>query len=125
MARRLRSAGVGHVRGFALNVSNFMSNRSSKRYGRALARALGGSHFVIDTSRNGRGPRWANGAPQLCNPPGRGLGRYPTAHTGSRSVDAYLWVKTPGESDGRCHGDPSAGSWWPRYALGLAARAAG
>ena len=35
-------------------------------------------------------------------------------------VDAYLWVKRPGESDGECKGGPKAGDWWPEYALGLA-----
>ena len=35
---------------------------------------------------------------------------------------AYLWVKRPGESDGPCNGGPSAGQWWPEYALGLAQR---
>ena len=34
-------------------------------------------------------------------------------------MDAYLWVKTPGESDGTCNGGPRAGQWWPEYALGL------
>jgi endoglucanase len=32
----------------------------------------------------------------------------PTANTGVALVDAYLWVKTPGESDGRC--DSTEGS---------------
>jgi endoglucanase len=33
------------------------------------------------------------------------------------------WIKTQGESDGACRGAPTAGTWWPRYALGLARRA--
>jgi endoglucanase len=39
-------------------------------------------------------------------------------------VDGLLWIKAPGESDGSCNGGPSAGTWWPEYALGLAERAA-
>jgi endoglucanase len=36
-------------------------------------------------------------------------------------VDAYLWVKRPGESDGACgNGAPKVGVWWPDYALDLA-----
>ncbi|MCW2873942.1 glycoside hydrolase family 6 protein, partial [Actinacidiphila oryziradicis] len=35
-------------------------------------------------------------------------------------VDAYLWVKRPGESDGSCRGAPPAGQWWSDYALRLA-----
>ena len=39
-----------------------------------------------------------------CNPPGSGTGILPTANTSSVSplLDAYLWVKTPGQSDGQC-----------------------
>jgi endoglucanase len=39
-----------------------------------------------------------------CNPPDSGLGLRPTADTASVSplLDAYLWVKTPGQSDGQC-----------------------
>ena len=63
-------------------------------------------HFVIDTSRNGQGP-WTPtasypDAQDWCNPPDRGLGLRPTANTGEPLVDAYLWVKIPGESDGEC-----------------------
>ena len=56
-----------------------------------------------------------------CNPPGRALGETPTTKTGNPRVDAYLWVKRPGESDGACgRGAPAAGQWWPQYALELA-----
>ncbi|MFI5009613.1 MAG: glycoside hydrolase family 6 protein, partial [Solirubrobacterales bacterium] len=121
MAARLRKAGVAQARGFSLNVSNFDTTASEAGYGEAIAKALStGAHFVVDTSRNGQG-RAPGGA--WCNPPGRGLGANPTANTGNSLVDAYLWVKTPGASDGTCNGGPSAGQWWPEYALGLAQRA--
>lgn len=96
------------------------------------------THFVIDTSRNGQGP-WLPAtnypdAQDWCNPPDRGLGYRPTAHTGVTLVDAYLWVKLPGESDGQCTRgtdstgtvdpergivDPAAGVWFPDMALEL------
>ncbi len=98
-------------------------------------------HFVIDTSRNGVGP-WvppshpAGDAQDWCNPPDRGLGERPSANTGQPLVDAYLWVKTPGESDGQCYRwtsgpldpvrnveDPAAGQWFPDAALELATNA--
>jgi len=121
MAARLRSAGIGAARGFALNVSNFRSTADSEAYGLAVSAALGGGvPFVIDTSRNGAGPAPGD---VWCNPPGRGLGTPPTTDTGRPLVDAYLWVKAPGESDGACNGGPPAGTWWPEYALGLAQRA--
>ncbi|MFB0614810.1 glycoside hydrolase family 6 protein [Streptomyces sp. AGS-58] len=99
-------------------------------------------HFVIDTSRNGLGawtpePGRYDGDPETwCNAPGRGLGPRPTADTGVPLVDAYLWIKTPGESDGSCtrntggtidpeYGivDPPAGTWWPDQAHSLARNA--
>ncbi|MER7404218.1 glycoside hydrolase family 6 protein [Streptomyces sp. NPDC000070] len=112
----LKRAGIERADGFALNVSNFQTNETTTEYGRRLAEALGGKHFVVDTSRNGNGPLpgvW-------CNPPGRALGTPPTTDTRDPAVDAYLWIKRPGESDGTCEGGPAAGRWWPEYALGLA-----
>ncbi|MEU1053646.1 glycoside hydrolase family 6 protein [Streptomyces sp. NPDC005876] len=112
----LKRAGIDRADGFALNVSNFQTTEDSTRYGKLLSAGLGGKHFVIDTSRNGNGPLpgvW-------CNPPGRALGTRPTTGTGDPAVDAYLWVKRPGESDGTCAGGPDAGRWWPQYALELA-----
>ncbi|MFF4528736.1 glycoside hydrolase family 6 protein [Streptomyces sp. NPDC001407] len=55
-----------------------------------------------------------------CNPPGRALGTPPTTATGSPLIDAFLWIKRPGESDGACRGAPPAGHWWADYALQLA-----
>jgi endoglucanase len=119
-AARLNRANVAAADGFALNVSNFQYTSSSVAYGKAVSALVGGKHFVIDTSRNGLGP--AAGA--WCNPDGRGLGPPATTSTADPVVDAYLWIKTPGESDGLCNGAPAAGSWWADYALGLAQRAA-
>jgi endoglucanase len=103
------------------------------------ADTTGTTHFVIDTSRNGVGP-WNYGssypndgvAQDWCNPPDRGLGLRPTANTGNPLVDAYLWIKIPGESDGQCTRgtsgpqdpergivDPAAGAWFPEMALEL------
>lgn len=120
MARRLRAAGVARARGFALNVSGFETTRRVTRYGMAISRRTGRAHFVVDTSRNGNGPHPAG---EWCNPPGRALGSAPTTDTGHPRIDAYLWVKRPGESDGTCNGGPPAGRWWPEYALDLARRA--
>jgi endoglucanase len=116
MARRLRRVGA---RAFALNVSNFRATDEIVAYGTDLSNRLDQAHFVIDTSRNGQGPKGT----RWCNPPGRGLGARPTTETGNPLVDAFLWIKIPGESDGECRNAPQAGTWWPRYALGLARRA--
>ncbi|MFE2016808.1 glycoside hydrolase family 6 protein [Streptomyces sp. NPDC059499] len=103
--------------GIFTNVSNFHSTADEAAYARRVLAALGGPArlgAVIDTSRNG------NGAPQAgdwCDPGGRALGRTPTTRTGESRIDAYLWVKLPGESDG-CKG--AAGSFTPDYAYALA-----
>lgn len=120
MARRLSSADIAHADGFALNVSNFIATSLNTSYGEQISALVGGKHFVIDTGRNGLG---ATADYQWCNPSGRALGMAPTAVTANPLVDAYLWIKPPGESDGACNGAPAAGNWWPEYALGLAQRA--
>ncbi|MFF4558526.1 glycoside hydrolase family 6 protein [Streptomyces sp. NPDC001422] len=106
-------AGVAHADGFSLNVANFQTDAVNRTYGAELSERLGGKHFVVDTSRNGEGP--LPGA--WCNPPGRALGTRPATTTGEPALDAYLWIKRPGESDGECEGGPAAGQWWPEYAL--------
>ena len=130
LALVLKQANIDMADGFSLNVSNFRTTDQSVSYGNSLSDELGGAHFVIDTSRNGLGnfenPDYRNFG--WCNPPGRALGHYPTADTGYDRVDAFLYVKTPGESDGqdpnpkKCFDGPRAGEWWPDYALGLIQR---
>jgi len=96
-------------------------------------------HAVLDTSRNGQGP-WTPPAGKYsdpedwCNPPNRGLGRTPSTDTGNPVIDAYLWIKVPGESDGQCYRgtggpldpernmqDPAAGQWFAEQAAELIA----
>ncbi|WP_369035625.1 MULTISPECIES: glycoside hydrolase family 6 protein [Streptomyces] len=120
LVEALRRAGIARADGFALNVSNFQTDAATKTYGVQLSRALDGKHFVVDTSRNGNGPLRGDLSDAWCNPPGRALGTHPTTRTGEPALDAYLWIKRPGESDGECRGGPAAGRWWPEYALGLA-----
>ena len=125
MAKRLKDAGVDDADGFALNVSNYKTTEATIKYGKEISKRLGGKHFVIDTSRNGKGPPEVKGDVEAawCNPSGRGLGTPPTTNTADPSVDAYLWLKKPGESDGQCNGGPKAGMWWQEKALELAKNA--
>ncbi|MFG2649369.1 glycoside hydrolase family 6 protein [Streptomyces sp. NPDC048436] len=123
LAEPLEQAGIDRADGFSLNVSNFQSDETIKSYGRTLSGIVGGKHFVMDTSRNGKGPLAGDRADAWCNPPGRGLGTPPTDKTGDALLDAVLWIKRPGDSDGPCRGGPAAGQWWPDYALGLARNA--
>lgn len=123
MADRLNQVGVAKARGFSLNTANFFTTEESIGYGGAISGMTGGKPFVIDTSRNGNGPV-ENDELYWCNPSGRALGAAPTTNTGNPQVDAFLWVKRPGESDGACRGAPSAGTFVNQYAIDLA-RAAG
>ncbi|MGW2048009.1 glycoside hydrolase family 6 protein [Streptomyces sp. NPDC001858] len=119
-AALLKQAGAASAAssdGIFSNVSNFHDTAAEAAYDRRVLDALGGSPglgAVIDTSRNG------NGAPadgEWCDPDGRKIGRTPTFATGEDRIDAYLWVKLPGESDG-CKG--AAGEFSPSYAYELA-----
>jgi endoglucanase len=97
-------------------------------YAQNMGGAVAATHFVIDTSRNGDGPngmqQYANppynqpasvtatlASGNWCNPPASGLGLKPTASTGVPLLDAYLWVKTPGESDGQCDAAGGVRAW--------------
>ena len=119
IANRLNQVGISKARGFSLNTSNFYTTAEEIGYGEAVSALTGGSHYVIDTGRNGAGP-----APESplnwCNPSGRALGAAPTTNTAGAHADAYLWVKRPGESDGSCNrGEPFAGSFVNSYAIEL------
>ncbi|MFI7038593.1 glycoside hydrolase family 6 protein [Microbispora rosea] len=164
IADRLVKAGVKRADGFYLNVADFQQTEELLRYGESLSRCLylktgdGAStcsgaeldavpagapltHFVIDTSRNGKGvwqpPEGKYADPQIwCNPPGRGVGRRPTTDTGSELADAFLWLRSPEQSNGQCtrggkgpedpvyhQVDPIGGTWWSVLALDRARNA--
>ncbi len=112
------------------------------RYAADLGDTVPTAHFVVDTSRNGLGPwnpktavhgdLFGPDPEDWCNPPDRGLGLRPTTATGDPLVDAYLWIKVPGESDGLCtrtsgldydpergYALPAAGQWFPEQAREL------
>ncbi|WP_239308441.1 glycoside hydrolase family 6 protein [Frankia sp. Cj3] len=117
IADRLSQAGVRRTRGFAVNVSNYYRTGDEIARAEVIAALIGGAHFVVDTSRNGRGPTDGNIRDPWCNPPGRGLGAAPTTDTASPRADALLWIKVPGASDGECgRENPPAGVWWPAEA---------
>jgi endoglucanase len=110
-------------------------------YASALGSTVPTTHFIVDTSRNGLGPNSMDSyaaAPydqpstvistlisgNWCNPPDEGLGIPSTARPGVMLssldsylpgnpplLDAYLWVKTPGQSDGQCDAAGGVRSW--------------
>lgn len=101
----------------ALNTSGVDS-----RYAQELGSVAPIAHFVVDTSRAGAGPDSMTGyknspynqpstvisglvAGNWCNPPTAKVGPLPAAHpepTTFPLLDAQVWVKTVGESDGQC-----------------------
>jgi endoglucanase len=102
----------------------------NSRYAQELGSVAPLAHFVVDTSRNGRGPNDMSAYGQApynqpadvvtalrngnwCNPPGAGLGMLPTVLPDPNVplLDAYLWVKTPGQSDGQCNIAGGARAW--------------
>jgi cellulose 1,4-beta-cellobiosidase len=152
------AGGPDRIRGFAVNVSNYDPSREpsgAKKnspdepsqdelgYVDDLAAGLAkvgvtGKGYIIDTSRNGKGfIRTSPG--NWCNVKGAGLGERPTASP-APNIDAYFWVKTPGESDGTADrkasrfdencvsddampGAPEAGELFAPYLIDLAKNA--
>jgi cellulose 1,4-beta-cellobiosidase len=147
------AGGPDRIRGFATNVANYTSldgqanlklessnpAPNEHTYVEKLAanlEAVGikGKGFIIDTSRNGKDgvrTKWGN----WCNVKGMGLGERPKIAP-RPLVDAYLWVKPPGESDGTAErgaprfdescvsadsdpAAPQAGEWFQSYFVGL------
>lgn len=113
-ARLLRSAGVAKARGFAVNVANHQPSGRLQAWAEQVRRELArlrvpGRRYVVDTSRNGAAPPVAG---DWCNPTWARLGTRP-ARVFRGGLDARLWIKNPGESDGECNGGPAAGTWWP------------
>jgi len=129
----LNNAPNGKIRGLSTNISNYQSVSSEYQYHQKLASALAAvgvpnMHFIVDTGRNGvsiNSGTW-------CNLVGTGLGERPrgSPNAGMPLLDAYMWLKTPGESDGSSTGSradpncssndslrgaPDAGQWFHDY----------
>jgi cellulose 1,4-beta-cellobiosidase len=140
------AGGVDKIRGFATNTANYTELHEQpelydyqfnpchdeltyvqKLTGALAAAGIANKGFIIDTSRNGRGGirhQWGS----WCNVQGAGIGERPVADPGS-GLDAYFWIKPPGESDGTSDssaprfdpfcanqdatpGAPQAGTWF-------------
>jgi len=111
------AGGADRIRGFAVNVSNYdpvkvtgagrrdpaAAASDELGYVADLARGLEqagitGKTFLVDTGRNWRGDI-RSVAGSWCNVKGAGLGERPRAAP-APLIDAYLYIKVPGESDG-------------------------
>ncbi|MDX3195102.1 glycoside hydrolase family 6 protein, partial [Streptomyces sp. MN03-5084-2B] len=115
-AARLRAADIStSADGISTNVSNYRSTSDEVAYDKAILGQLGDSRLkaVVDTSRNGNGPQGS----EWCDPGGRAIGTPSTNQTGDGQIDAFLWVKPPGEADGCI---ATAGQFVPQRAYDLA-----
>ncbi len=125
-ATRLSAAGYDLANGVAINVSGYDSNQVINDYLASLQ-----SHMsrplkaIVDTSRNKNG---ASKTPSTtwCNYAEAGLGDKPQAITDHPLVQAFVWLKKPGESDGDRQNDNCtnidtvpAGQWSDKIALSL------
>lgn len=78
-------------------------------------------NFVVDTSRNGAAVDYS----KWCNVRGSMLGETSRWLPDDPEVDAHLWIKVPGDSDGECTHDraaapdPAAGAFSPDLATAL------
>ncbi|WP_394618250.1 glycoside hydrolase family 6 protein [Lentzea sp. JNUCC 0626] len=115
-ANRLRGAEISSsADGISTNVSNYRSTSDEVNFAKNVLNAIGDSRLkaVVDTSRNGNGPAGS----EWCDPAGRAIGTPSTTNTGDARIDAFLWVKLPGESDGCI---APAGQFVPQRAYDLA-----
>ncbi|KAL1844171.1 hypothetical protein VTJ49DRAFT_3827 [Mycothermus thermophilus] len=132
----LKLAGEGKkIRGFATNVSNYnpfnalvrenytewSNSWDESHYASSLAPFLESeglpAHFIVDQGRvhlPGAREEWG----EWCNVEPAGFGPKPTTNTNNTVVDALVWIKPGGESDGECgmEGATRAGAWFDEYA---------
>jgi len=98
--------------------SQYNPANNELNYAQALREAANGllswkAAVVIDTGRNGV-ENERQSCKNWCNIRGAGAGLKSTAMTNQTGIDAYFWLKTPGESDG-CTQQLPSGSDCPRF----------
>jgi cellulose 1,4-beta-cellobiosidase len=153
---RAEAGPSARLRGVSINVSNYDPLASAAgegasgnpcpdelTYARKLRESLAeagldGMGVIVDTSRNGHTTARAQPG-SWCNVRGAGLGERPRAAP-APGIDAYFWIKPPGESDGTSDataprydpscsaadsapGAPQAGVFFPNYFTELVANA--
>ncbi len=89
------------VSGISLNVANRRPEPEIRAYATRIEQAYGHQLFVmIDNSVNGA-PNTAD-LVAWCNPQGQKVGTLPTTHFDPTALIEHAFIKTPGQSDGRC-----------------------
>ncbi|OQR99586.1 glycoside hydrolase [Achlya hypogyna] len=112
---------TGRVNGIALDTSNYRLTSEMETLCEDFGAITNNEYkCVIDTSRNYRGPKAGTG--EWCNSRYAALGVPSTNNTANDAIDYFLWLKTPGESDGTCvsqgsdslKGGPAAGAFFQK-----------
>lgn len=91
---------AGSVSGIALNTGDYGPTSELAQLCSIFQTAIGSAKLtcVIDTSRN-----YAHlNSEERCNPIDAAIGAPPTADTRFENIDYLMWIKPPGESDGKC-----------------------
>ncbi|ORX46613.1 1,4-beta-D-glucan-cellobiohydrolase [Piromyces finnis] len=138
----LDGAPNGKIRGLSTNVSNYQPVSAEYQYHQKLAASLAAVgvndvHFIVDTGRSGVDITESFSKTETwCNFIGTGFGLHPKGNPDASMplLDAYMWLKTPGEADGSSTGSradpvcaredslpgsPDAGQWFHDYFVQL------
>ncbi|GAB9474599.1 Glycoside hydrolase family 6 protein [Globisporangium polare] len=119
---------AGRLKGITLNTSNYQLTSEIAKLCSTFQSAIGDTsmHCIVDTSRNYE-VAGAN-SNEWCNRKSAGIGKLPTQKTGYDNLDYFVWIKTPGESDGTCDGadrttdamqGPEAGKFFKNHFIKL------
>ena len=133
-AALLATLDLAPVAGFSLNVGRHHATADQVAWGEELLAELEALGVPVDEPRPGNDPgepglglivdTSRNGVPldgEQCNAAEAGIGAAPRL-VGEGALDAVVWIKRPGESDGSCNGGLGIGQFAQAKALELARR---
>jgi|GEM_PF-2698234 len=134
LAATLAGLDLAPVAGIAVGTNGYRAPSDQVAGGQAVLAALAAAGVDIDAPRTGSDPGQAGlgiivdtsrsgvplDDPDPCNPPEAGIG-VPPRLIGDGTLDAHVWIKRVGESDGACNGGPTRGQFSRNHALALAA----
>jgi endoglucanase len=131
-AAALAAVDLDAVAGFSLNSGQHRPTAEQLAWGEALLLELAGAGVDVDLARGPQDPGTPglgliidtsrNGVPlagEQCNAADAGIGAAPRL-VGEGALDALVWIKRPGESDGSCNGGFAVGQFDQAKALQLA-----
>lgn len=134
VAAGLERIDLAGVAGIAVGTNGYRAPSEQVALGEQALALLADAGVAVDSARTGPDPGQAglgiivdtsrSGVPiadsEPCNPPEAGIGVAPEL-VGEGALDARVWIKRVGESDGACEGGPTRGQFSQALALRLAA----